>query len=686
MQKTAGGDATLTAIAGEQINLQFVNFTSTTGKLNLSAFAPHISLSGVNVSTNGGSVFLQGDTDISLFKTTLTTSGGDITLRGDTNIDGDNTGVSDINTGGGDLIVEVTGPGDILFGLAKVDAGSGSINLTSTGAVIFFGPFPPEAPIVVNSSTLNITAADLIGFDFFQMNTGDVNLTADIISGGGRGTGIPDIISSGNVTLNGAGVGLYIQGQSTEKLTANYTGGAAANTFDFFAFTGGCSGGECYSIIKETGFGTVELVKTAGFSATATEIRVEGEGSDFIGAVVNSAGFHFKDIPGFNILASEGEPDNKGISVANAGLFRVRAGNSGIFFNTGASNVGSQLSFKEVTSINGNPPQPFFSVLPYSGSGQVFLNGERVIGAAIGQSVTNPESRFEWLELALSVIGQASFDVVGMIKKFQTDAKEQFRLERRLARTTRVPTVTLREPGHVIPSEKIALPLSGTPNQIGDGTSYEQPTRSADGKIVTTWGWDKNKPEGQGLQPDAGSTAFEPIDTMKISIQGRPAKILRAYANVKNDGKKDVENGPFQCTALISQYLTVLGFKNAPGNIGNGRDVANGLGTGVNREFFDYSASGQHAPKVGSIVSMETNVEGVGHVAIVKGIQEQPDGSLKATLIEQNLSYVGAEGFAVKRVITFKKEEGIWKATHKINPAKKEPYKIVDWVTPKSLP
>lgn len=197
----------------------------------------------------------------------------------------------------------------------------------------------------------------------------------------------------------------------------------------------------------------------------------------------------------------------------------------------------------------------------------------------------------------------------------------------------------------------------------------------------SAWGYDEKRPAGERFVPNV-RTPFAPIDTMTVVINGVEKKVS-AYANVDANGNK--VDGPFQCTALVSQYLSALGFDKAPKTMPNGRDVAATLGTGPNKEFFEFSNLAP--PKAGSIVSMEAGVggkpDGVGHVAIVKAVEQKGDVVI-ATVIEQN---IGSNGqFAVNRTIEFKQgSDGVWSAKHQIVQGGHS-YEVRNWATPIKLP
>jgi len=225
-------------------------------------------------------------------------------------------------------------------------------------------------------------------------------------------------------------------------------------------------------------------------------------------------------------------------------------------------------------------------------------------------------------------------------------------------------------------TQQIALALQGTPNQNG-GSPNQEVTHGPSGNAITTWGYDSSC---NCLTPTAGQTNFAPIDTMKLLVGGQQMT-LSAYANVEPDGQKDAGNGPFQCTALVSQYLSILGFKNAPSGLPNGKDVTTFLAH-VDGQYFNSSQS--VPPQVGSIVSMLAPGDPAGHVAIVKGITQQDSNTIVVTLIEDNFTFKGQNTFAINRQMTFVKgSNGAWSSSYQYGD---KSYSVRGWVTPTSVP
>ncbi len=217
--------------------------------------------------------------------------------------------------------------------------------------------------------------------------------------------------------------------------------------------------------------------------------------------------------------------------------------------------------------------------------------------------------------------------------------------------------------------------LLGTQNQVSD--NYQTLTGKSRAGETVTWGW-----AHPGFTATAGQTTYAPIDSMKIVVNGQ-TKTLNAYANVDSTGSSTPE-GPFQCTALVAQYLALLGYKNTEKSLPNGQDVVTYVVTKNDPSLFNSSA--KSPPEVGSIVSMKTN-EPEGHVAIVKGVQDTGPNTRVITVIEDNLTFNKGATFAVNRQITFTKSaDGTWSANHVINPASGRSYSVVNWATPTALP
>ena len=243
--------------------------------------------------------------------------------------------------------------------------------------------------------------------------------------------------------------------------------------------------------------------------------------------------------------------------------------------------------------------------------------------------------------------------------------------------------------------QSLSTILSGTPNQVGSW-DYKDP-KIANPPIKNLWGYDDTRVSGSRIVQNATSY-FNPINSMSIVVNGRNRE-LAAYPNVDQFGNYN-KDGAFQCTALISQYLSLLGFDKAPTDMPDGKDVVNTLTRNFKGSFT--SVDNKIPPMVGSIISMDAGSGGtadsIGHVAIVKGVTNINENKIVVNLIEQNIRMPDSKKpappspcsaavcFAVDRTVEFKKAaDGTWSATHTI--AQGGPsYNVLNWTTPVALP
>jgi filamentous hemagglutinin family protein len=230
-------------------------------------------------------------------------------------------------------------------------------------------------------------------------------------------------------------------------------------------------------------------------------------------------------------------------------------------------------------------------------------------------------------------------------------------------------------------------------NQVG---STEDVSSFVKDKQPVTWGL---SPSGTQFT-DTWASNFAPIDTMSFIVNGT-TEVLKAYANVDPSTGLKYPNGnypgsysyavdgPFQCTALVAQYLALLGLPASLSQLPPGMYVASKLGQYT--QYFNNSRGPQSvmAPQVGSIVSFsDLSAPTVGHVAIIKGITSEGSDTIVATLIEDNMTVAGDPGFAVNQTLTFKKNaSGDWVAGPMVyNPTGRggDTFTVTDWVTPKA--
>ena len=210
--------------------------------------------------------------------------------------------------------------------------------------------------------------------------------------------------------------------------------------------------------------------------------------------------------------------------------------------------------------------------------------------------------------------------------------------------------------------------------------------------IENVWGLSIKTEEEKTVyyQSPSGTSNYKPIDSMEVNVNGQRLT-LYAYPNVNLTGAYDI-NGVFQCTSLVSQYLTLLRFETAPYSLPHGRDVVNKLtangkykddqSSNKYKEYFSI-ADNKSPPLPGSIISMEFGTGGnnavEGHVAIVKGTTQIDENTIKVNLIEQNIP-----GFPVNREITFIRDRanGSWSAKHSISETGSNKYSVINWTTP----
>lgn len=226
--------------------------------------------------------------------------------------------------------------------------------------------------------------------------------------------------------------------------------------------------------------------------------------------------------------------------------------------------------------------------------------------------------------------------------------------------------------------------LAGTTNQTGKW-EYKSPVKT-EKPISNLWGYFNS-----GMSQNATSN-YVPIDSMVVSINGK-TMTLRAFPNAyqdDNDAGKYNHDGVFQCTALVSEYLSMLGFANAPKSLPNGKDVVTSLAAGANKEYFT-SIDNKVPPVAGSIISMNAGtqgkLDGIGHVAIVKSIEKIGESTLAVKLIEQNIAKKDTKEFSINREIIFTRgSDGFWSASHKFDPTSQYTYPVLNWTTPVASP
>lgn len=150
---------------------------------------------------------------------------------------------------------------------------------------------------------------------------------------------------------------------------------------------------------------------------------------------------------------------------------------------------------------------------------------------------------------------------------------------------------------------------------------------------------------------------------------------ITAYSNgSRKKGRK------YQCTELVHRFVnSVYGIPTRINmGLGHGKDLAKNLayhyrstvgtsdtleGYSIRLENFE-NARSFYPPVVGSVVSMRfsNNQKSYGHVAIIRAIEEQANGTLAATLFDQHGFIHKEAGIPIQAdTVYFKKDEkGIW--------------------------
>ncbi|HAX79297.1 MAG TPA: filamentous hemagglutinin, partial [Cyanobacteria bacterium UBA11372] len=415
IDKTAGGDATLTLQAEHDITLN-ANITSSSGKLNVVLIADSdnaggdaVNINNATINTNGGNFTATGkggDTSqrgIVIDNSTINAKGGNISLTGK-GADGDNSRGIYLDNG---TVLETQGTGiitlkgisgggtgkDSNYGLlietnVRISSENGDINLIGTGngaGNSTYGIWLRENSVVQATGTGNI----IVKGD--NNATGGNNNGIAITDGGAISTG------TGNITLTGTAgkgedfnYGIAIEDKGSTVFSANGD--------IFLTGTGGGTGNENHgvivqngSVVEAEGAGNITFNGTSGTGVSQNHgIRIVGSDSRvssvdgnitlignaaassgdgnhsisiFDGGLVQSTGTGSIDITGISKATSNtGVFGNDGISIVTGG--RVEAAGTGTVTVTGTGGFGDvgdgnqgvvilDLNSK-VTSVNGN--------------------------------------------------------------------------------------------------------------------------------------------------------------------------------------------------------------------------------------------------------------------------------------------------------------------------------------------
>jgi filamentous hemagglutinin family protein len=282
INKTAGGDATLTLKADRNIVMTGSTISSSSNELNVTLWSDAdngsngaISLTNSTITSNGGDIILGGGTNptsddavgdaahvdgISLDNTTLNAGGGDIALRG--------TGWSDVTVAfeGGiylnDSSLQTTNGTITLIGTSG-DTGAGwgageniyGSNIQTTGGDIVITGTGGDTGGVEWSPGANIWDSNI------QTTSGDITITGTGGDSGGHG-GAVGIYTSGNWD----GVHFTTITTGSGNIALNGTGGTDGGGWDVGV------GVDADTIITATGTGNITITGIGGNSADGGSI------------------------------------------------------------------------------------------------------------------------------------------------------------------------------------------------------------------------------------------------------------------------------------------------------------------------------------------------------------------------------------------------------------------------------
>ena len=384
-----------------------VSITTTAGGIG-TAVIPEVTATGtVSAASNNTNILLEsigaltiGQLDAGTGSVTLTSTGAVDAAANDGTADILGSTVSITTTAGGigtAVIPEVTATGTVTASsndtnillesigaltIGQLDAGTGSVTLTSTGAV---------------DAALNDGTADILG------STVSVTTTA-----GGIGTAvIPEVTATGAVSaasnntnillesLGNLGIGVIDAGTASVTLSApagsisDFTGTAAvdvlAGTVDFDALNGigtvnqiQMSGVTAVSA-DTTGAAAVDLTNTVDANVTVSSLTTVGSTIDFVQTGQTGA----------NTLTVGGTGVSSGSGVVSGGTISI-TGNNGVTVGTGVdTSIGSggTLSILDGVTVNTSPTLGAGDIILDGTTGAVVLNAAITVTGSLAITV-----------------------------------------------------------------------------------------------------------------------------------------------------------------------------------------------------------------------------------------------------------------------------------------------------------
>jgi filamentous hemagglutinin family protein len=342
IQKTAGGDATLTLDADKDIILG-APISSSSGKLNLNLNADADNngngrvetITGTPISTLGGDITIKGSsneggrTGIYIGESPIDSGGGTITFNGTATGAGDAMGIwinQTITSGGGDIILignasgsSINARGINIQGPGTITSGGGNIILTGNSTSSFgFGNFKP-----INSGGGEI----IITGTSAAPNLSGLNIFSPIDSGGGKitfnGTGTGPGTSGGIFIANGnnitsRGGDILFTGTST-----NWNGiinlGPIDSVGGQIVFTGTSGSGFGINVSNAIASGTGNLSLTADRINVEANSAVTGTGNLLVQPLTPSLAVQIGGNSSFINTAALGILNNGGFASTTIG-------------------------------------------------------------------------------------------------------------------------------------------------------------------------------------------------------------------------------------------------------------------------------------------------------------------------------------------------------------------------------
>jgi len=391
IEKTAGGDASLTLVAHDSIIVN-ADIKSTSNKLNVTlnsdsdnSGAGFIDLSTSTIITNGGNIVMGGGADpltdsavgdagsnfgVDILDSTLNSGVGNITLRGigRSTTSGDwQHGIrlkgSNITSTYGDIsLTGVGGSGDdynmgIFINSTTISstgtgASAGTITLNGTGGGKNADASDRNIGIFFNNSS-SITSVDgdisLTGMGGSgEDNNSGIELNATTITSTGTG------VNAATITLNGTGNSTFADGDNAHGVYLNGSGADITSVDGNISITGQGGDGDDWNlgVLVAWGGGSITSTGTGTNAATITIDGTGGDGGDSAHGVYIYAGSLVSSVDGdIDITGTGGDSDEAGENWAQ-GIVLTWSGN--LIRSTGTGVNAANITLNGTAGDNGD--------------------------------------------------------------------------------------------------------------------------------------------------------------------------------------------------------------------------------------------------------------------------------------------------------------------------------------------